>query len=73
MAKRKLNYEKTMQELQDILDEMSDSDMTLDDSIDKYAKAAKLIQECKTALDEAEVQIRTIDASLESLGDEDDG
>lgn len=72
MAKKKTSFEASMQELQQILENMSGGELALDDMVEQYARAAKLMQECKTSLDQAELRIREIDASVSGMEDEDD-
>lgn len=53
MAKRKLNitsYEKAMQELQEIVDQLQEETIGIDDLSAKVKRAAELIQFCKEKL-----------------------
>jgi len=63
MAKRKLNitsYEKAMQELQEIVDQLQEETIGIDDLSEKVKRAAELIQFCKEKL-------RTTDSDIKNI------
>lgn len=72
MAKREMGFEIAMEELEDILAQMTDKDVTLERSIELYARAAELIHVCNGKLDKAAVQVREIEEKLAEMEREDD-
>ena len=63
MAKRKTNissYEKAMQELQGIVDQLQEETIGIDDLSEKVKRAAKLIQFCKEKLRSTDADIKNI-------------
>lgn len=74
MAKtgNKPSFEESMRQLEDILGRMSGEDIGLDESIELYAKAAQLIQDCNAQLDEAQKRVEEIGMQMEQIGDYDD-
>lgn len=60
-------FEASMQQLESILERMNDKDISLDQSIECYAKAAELIQFCNQSLAEATVKVEEIDAKLQEM------
>ena len=67
MAEKKVGFEASMAELEDILAKMSDDGTTLEESIKLYARAAKLIEECDKGLRGAEVKVREIDEKISAI------
>lgn len=68
--KQSINFEESMQKLEGILEKMSSEEITLDESIALYAKAAQLIQECNEKLGKARRQVEEIGVTLEEIGKE---
>ncbi len=64
--------EASIEKLEDILKAMSGDDVSLEDSISYYAKAAKLIEETGKSLAKAQVKITEIDDKMEQLRLQDD-
>lgn len=62
MNKDMQTFESAMQSLEDMLAKMTDNDVTLDESIEMYAKAAQLINICDKQLNNAKVKLEEIDA-----------
>ncbi len=63
MAKRKANinsYEKAMQELQGIVDQLQEETIGIDDLSEKVKRAAELIQFCKEKLRSTDADIQNI-------------
>ncbi|MBQ4634777.1 MAG: exodeoxyribonuclease VII small subunit [Bacilli bacterium] len=56
----KKKFEQKMQELEQIVTELEKGDIDLDQSIDKYMSAMKLVKECDSELKKAEEQISKI-------------
>ncbi len=65
MQKEKLTYEVAAQQLDDIFEKMSSEDITLDESLKLYAKAAELIVFCNKSLEKAQIKVEEINAKLE--------
>ncbi len=60
-----MTYEIAANELEIIFEKMSSEDITLDESLKLYAKAADLILFCNTALEKAQIKLEEINAKLE--------
>lgn len=60
-------FETAMHELEDILKLLSSNDITLDESIELYAKAAELLNLCNTKLKTAKTKITDIDEKMKDL------
>ena len=43
---KKIKFEDKMKELESLINELENGEIDLDDSIEKYTKAMKLIKEC---------------------------
>ncbi len=65
MQKEKLTYETASAQLDDIFEKMSSPDVTLDESLKLYAKAADLIVFCNSTLEKAQIKIEEISSKLE--------
>ncbi len=58
MEKKK--FEDKVEELDNIINELENGEIDLDDSINKYTKAMKLIKECDEELKKVEEQVNKI-------------
>lgn len=58
MEKKK--FEEKIEELDKIINELENGEIDLDDSINKYTKAMKLIKECDNELKNIEEQVNKI-------------
>lgn len=54
---KKIKFEDKMKELEILINELETGEIDLDESIEKYTKAMKLIKECDTELKTVEKQI----------------
>ncbi|MBD9085527.1 exodeoxyribonuclease VII small subunit [bacterium] len=54
---KKVKFEDKMKELEILINELETGEIDLDESIEKYTKAMKLIKECDTELKTVEKQI----------------
>ena len=54
------NFEKSISELEKLVAEMENGNITLDESIDKFEKGMQLIKECKDALQAARGRVEKI-------------
>ena len=61
---RKLNLEKAMGELEEIVEQLETGDLPLDKSLQQFEKGVKLSRECQAALEQAEQKVETL------IGDE---
>jgi len=52
-----LSFEKTLERLEKIVDELEDGDLSLDSSLKKYEEGVKLSQACQEKLDKAKERI----------------
>lgn len=59
MAKTK-TFEESMNELEEIVNQLENGDLTLDQSIEKFQKGMQLSQKCSKELDNAEKKISMI-------------
>ena len=48
-----MKFDEKLQILEELIKEMESPDISLEDSLDKYTAAVKLISECQKQLDEA--------------------
>lgn len=64
MAEKKINFEKSMERLEEIANELENDDLTLDESVKKFEEGMKISKDCKKLLDEAEKKITIL------IGDE---
>lgn len=63
-AKKALNLEKSMGELEQIVEQLEGGELTLEKSLAQFEKGIKLSRECQQALSEAEQKVQIL------LGDE---
>ncbi len=59
MAEKK-SFEKSLQELEEIVEELEAGELPLDDSIRKYETGVKLLSECYQYLEKAEKKIQRL-------------
>ena len=68
-AKKAVDFEAAQQKLEEILQRLSEDDVSLDESVTLYSTASELIAQCSAALKNAELKVQEIDASLaQALG-----
>jgi exodeoxyribonuclease VII small subunit len=71
MAKK--NFEQSLDELEKIVTDIEDGEISLEESIEKYGRGVKLIQQCREILDQAEKKIQILaeseNGSLEPSGE----
>ena len=68
-AKKAVDFEAAQQKLEEILQRLSEDDVSLDESVTLYATESELIAQCSAALKNAELKVQEIDASLaQALG-----
>ncbi|ROS01608.1 exodeoxyribonuclease VII small subunit [Sinobacterium caligoides] len=57
---KKVNFEKSLSELETIVEQLEDSELSLEDSLKQFEKGIKLTRECQQALDEAEQRVLAV-------------
>lgn len=60
-----INFEQAIQQLEDIVSIMENSDLKLDSLVENYQKGLKLLSQCRKKLDSAELKIKK--ASTETI------
>ena len=60
MAEKKQKYEDKITELEAIINELENGNIPLEDSIEKYTKAMKLVKECDEELKSVEEKVNKI-------------
>ena len=54
---KKVKFEEKIKNLEEIINDLENGEIDLDESIEKYTKAMKLIKECDTELKNVEKQV----------------
>ena len=57
---KELNFEKSMEDLEKIVEELEKGDLNLDDSIKKFEEGMKISKECNDYLESAEKKITVL-------------
>ena len=57
MAKQEAKFEEKLKELESIIADLEDGEIDLDQSIEKYTRAMKLVKECDEKLKSVEEQV----------------
>lgn len=60
----KLTFEQAMERLEEISDELSTGDVSIDKSLELYAEGTKLIKICSEKLKNVSLKIEEIDSEL---------
>ena len=68
-----LSFEEAMAELDDLVSQMENGDLSLDDSLKAFERGVMLTRQCQQALSQAELRVKTLtDAdTIEALSSED--
>ena len=74
-AKKSVNFEEALEQLEDLVEAMEAGDLSLEDSLKSFEKGVKLTRECQQALNEAEQKVETLlktesGVRLEAFGEE---
>ena len=64
---KKINLEKSLHELEELVDELESGDLPLEKAMKKFEEGIKLTRGCQAALQEAEQKVEIL---LQSAGDE---
>ena len=57
MSEKKVDFEKSMEELENIVTNLEKGDLNLDESVEEFEKGMKISKECNKTLEEAEKKI----------------
>ena len=60
MARKKVQFEESMERLEEIVGELEKGDLTLDESIKKFEEGVKLGKTCRGLLGKAEKRIKVL-------------
>lgn len=60
MAKKKINFEKSLSELETLVEEMEQGDLSLEESLKRFEKGISLTTECQQALQGAELKVQEL-------------
>ena len=60
MAKKTLNFEKALSELETLVEDMEQGDLSLEDSLKRFEKGIGLTSECQQALQSAELKVKEL-------------
>jgi exodeoxyribonuclease VII small subunit len=67
-SKKKLELEKAMGELEDVVEQLETGELSLDKSLKQFEKGVKLSRECQRALTEAEQKVKILmDSELKDV------
>jgi exodeoxyribonuclease VII small subunit len=67
-SKKKLELEKAMSELEELVEQLEGGDLSLDKSLKQFEKGVKLSRECQKALTEAEQKVKILmDSELKDV------
>jgi exodeoxyribonuclease VII small subunit len=69
-AKQKKSFEDSLKELDIIIDELEDGEITLEESIVKYEKAVELIEGCNQILESAQGKLKKIKENMGEITEE---
>lgn len=59
------DFERSLDELEQLVQRMEKGDLTLDDSLQAYERGVSLYRNCQTALEQAELRVRLLSDPLE--------
>lgn len=57
MAKKTLNFEKALGELESIVEDMEEGELNLEDALKRFEKGIALTADCQQALQKAELKV----------------
>ena len=59
-AKKSINFEKTLDQLEELVEDMEHGDLSLEESLKSFEKGIKLTRDCQTALNDAEQKVQML-------------
>ena len=71
MAKKTLNFEKSLSELESIVNDMEQGQLSLEDSLKRFEKGIALTSQCQQALQNAEVKVSELIQKNDTLLEQD--
>jgi len=60
MARKTLNFEKALSDLENLVEEMEQGDLSLEESLKRFEKGISLTTECQQALQKAELKVQEL-------------
>lgn len=60
MAKKKINFEQSLSDLETLVEEMEQGDLSLEDTLKHFEKGIGLTTECQQALQSAELKVQEL-------------
>ena len=69
-----LSYEQSLQELEQLVQNLESGQLSLDDTLQAYARGSQLLAACRARLAAVEQQVQVLDGGeLQAYGDAQDG
>ena len=59
-AKDQIDFESSLQKLEDIVSKLENSDINLEDSVQSFEAGIKLVKECQKQLSDAELKVKKL-------------
>ena len=59
-AKDQIDFESSLQKLEDIVSKLENSDINLEDSVQSFEQGIKLVKECQKQLNDAELKVKKL-------------
>jgi exodeoxyribonuclease VII small subunit len=70
--KKSVDLEKSMQDLEKVVEQLESGDLSLDKSLQQFEKGVKLSRDCQAALTDAEQKVQVLlDSELKDIAPED--
>lgn len=66
-AKKSIDFEKALDQLETLVEDMENGDLSLEESLKAFEQGIKLTRECQTALAQAEQKVQMLIAENEEL------
>ena len=60
MVKKKINFEKALSDLETLVEEMEQGDLSLEESLKRFEKGIALTTDCQQALQSAELKVQEL-------------
>lgn len=60
MAKKKINFEQSLSQLETLVEEMEQGDLSLEEALSRFEKGISLTSECQQALQSAELKVQEL-------------
>ncbi|ARN73468.1 exodeoxyribonuclease VII small subunit [Oceanicoccus sagamiensis] len=59
-AKKSVDFEEALDQLEELVEDMENGDLTLEESLKAFEQGIKLTRECQTALSQAEQKVQML-------------